>query len=622
MTPAELPPLLLPAPRQLRRGDGWLEHGGRLALAAGEASATALAHTVLAGVVALEGADGGRDAPAIRLRLAHARAPEAEALGSADEAYRLTLAGADAQGSGTITLVAASDIALRQGLRTLAQLLMQYPQRLPGLVIDDAPVFAQRGVMLDISRDRVPTMAQLRLFISQLGSWKVNHLQLYTEHTFAYAGHQEVWQGSSPLTADEVRELDSWCAEQGIALAANQNCFGHLARWLRLPRYAPLAEMGLDESWDFAGLARRTGPFSLCPLEPRALALVADLLGQLTPLFRSGLVNIGCDEAFDVGQGRSRAAVLAHGRAAVYLGFVRQVCAVVRAHGRRPQFWADIALEHPEALSELPAELIGLAWGYEPEAPFARWCDQLRGAGREVWVCPGTSCWRSITGRTRERRGNLLAAARDGAAHGAGGYLVTAWGDLGHRQQWPVTLHALAEGAARAWGGETPYDARATSLHAFADRSLALAPWLDQLGDCDAELRAQAGAPAADGSARPLRNASALFSDLQRPFAEPWYGDAAAWRAVGARLDALGPPPPGLDELVEAECVHSVRVARLALERALWRRGAPRVAREDLDPRPQLIPEYRRLWLARSRPGGLEDSVAHYHALTAGLPGG
>jgi hypothetical protein len=627
MNPADLPPLLLPSPRELQLRGGWLALPGALSLESGEPAFDALAREMLAGSGRLLPATGSARPAAggVRLQLVRADAPAAGSAGdatSADESYTLALIPAGAGAPATIRLVAATVSGMRHALRTLAQLLVQYQDRLPALEIVDAPRFRHRGVMLDISRDRIPTMDQLRTLISQLGSWKINHLQLYTEHTFAYAGHQEVWQGSSALTASEVLQLDAWCAAQGISLAANQNCFGHLARWLRLPRYAPLAEMGAQESWDFAGLATRQGPFSLCPLDPRALALVDDLLTQLTPLFRCALVNIGCDEAFDVGQGRSRAAVQAHGRGSVYLDYVRQVCALVRTKGRRPQFWADIALEHPEALSTLPDDLIGLAWGYEPDAPFARWCDQLRAVEREVWVCPGTSCWRSITGRTRERQGNLLAAARDGANHGASGYLVTAWGDLGHRQQWPVTLHALCEGAARAWSGVADYDARAAALHAFADRSLALGAWLDALGDCDAALRARAGGALPGGGHRALRNASALFTDLEQPLGQPWFGSADDWLAVAGRLDDLGAPPQGIDALVAAECAHSVQVARLALERALLRRGQQRVERSALDPRSALIPEYRRLWHARSRPGGLEESVAHYQALADELHAG
>ena len=620
---AQLRPLLLPTPRQLDTRPGLLTTEGGLEIA-GDDALCAIAKTHLGGLLpcrrshadahATPGeprAGAGRGLPLL-LALHEPDGPRRPAGG---QGYELELLGAQIAVPAHIRLSAESAAGIRHGLCTLAQLVTQYRTRLPGLLIRDEPDFATRGVMLDVSRDRVPTMGQLRELIARLASWKINHLQFYTEHTFAYAGHEEVWADASPITPADIRELDHWCALHGIQLSANQNCFGHLASWLKHPRYAPLAEIAAGEQWDFAGLVTRTGPFSLCPGDPRSLALVEDLLGQLVPNFASPLVNIGCDETFDIGQGRSREAVRSQGRAAVYLAFVRRICAVVATLGRRPQFWADIALEHPEALGEMPADLIGLAWGYEADSPFARWCDQLRTAGREAWVCPGTSCWRSITGRTRERQGNMQAAASQGKAHGASGYLVTAWGDLGHRQQWPITLHGLAEGAQRAWNASAALAGPAASLHAFADRSLELCSWLDAFGSIDAQLRAIGGKPTATGAATPLRNATALFTDLHKPLTERWIADAGSWLRVRERLEALGPAPASGDALIDAECAHSLEVARLAIARALLRRGAPQEVPPLLAAARALIPEYRRLWAARSRPGGLARSVAHYQVI-------
>jgi hexosaminidase len=580
---AQLPPLLLPTPRQLAMTGGTVRVGEPVAV--------------------------GTEAIAL----------------PGDEAYHLAIT------TSGIRWAWRSDAGKRHAAATLAQLRTQYGDLLPCLVIDDAPVFAKRGVMLDISRDRVPTMAHLYEMVDTLASWKVNHLQLYTEHTFAYVGHEDVWRDASPMTPEEIRALDKYCRARGIELAANQNCFGHLSSWFKHTKYASFAEIAPDGTWDFNGLVTRQGGFSLCPSDPRSLALVEDLLGQLLPNFSSSLVNIGCDETFDVGQGRSRYEVSRRGRAAVYLEFVRKVCAVAAKHGKRPQFWADIALEHPEALSELPENLIGLAWGYEPDAPFATWCDQLRTAGREVWVCPGTSCWRSITGRTTERRGNMLAAARDGASHGATGYLITAWGDLGHRQQWPITLHALAEGAHRAWSGDLDYDSRASALHAFQDRDLAIGAWLDDLGDVDLPLRQVGGRPAADGSRRPLRNASALFTDTTKSVDEEWLLDVPAWEKTADQLDSLIDPerrgnvPLTLpSRLMQRELAHTLAVALSAATRALVRRAgtSPDDVHACAALYRDLIVQHRDLWLARCRPGGLDASCLHYQRLVDELEPG
>ena len=104
------------------------------------------------------------------------------------------------------------------------------------------PLFERCGLMLDISRNRVPTMETLRQLVDALHALQYNELQLYTEHTFAYTGHETVWQNASPMTAEEIHELDDYCGLRGIELVPNQNSFGHMERWLRHDTYRPLAE--------------------------------------------------------------------------------------------------------------------------------------------------------------------------------------------------------------------------------------------------------------------------------------------------------------------------------------------------------------------------------------------
>jgi hypothetical protein len=460
--------------------------------------------------------------------------------------------------------------------------------------------------MLDVSRCKVPTMDSLREAIDVLASLKINHLQLYTEHTFAYEGHEDVWREASPITPDEIRELDAYCIARGVELCPNQNCFGHLAEWLRLPRYAHLAETHGD--WKFMHFDR-SGPFSLCPGDPGSIELVRDLLGQLLPCFSSSSVNIGCDETFDVGQGRSRDEVARRGRAEVYLEFVRKVAHIAREHGKRPAMWADIALSHPEALGGMPEGVIGLAWGYEPDADFDGWCRVLGERGIEAWACPGTSSWRSIFGRTSERRENISRAAEGGAARGAAGMLVCDWGDTGHHQHWPIALLGLAHGAEAAWNASAArnFDPRAAAVHAL-DAGGALGPWLEALGDLDAHHR----------RTLKIKNASAIFNDLYR-----CYGAAAipapadAFRAMLERLDSLG-PAPGLanGSLEQRELAHTVAIARVALEWGAAARAdqppTPEARRDVADRLRALIDDHRGLWLQRNRVGGLEKSCGYF----------
>ena len=68
-------------------------------------------------------------------------------------------------------------------------------------------MFEVRGYMLDVSRDKVPTMSTLRQIVDLLKVCNYNQLQLYMEHSFRYSGHEAVWRDASPLTPAEIREL-------------------------------------------------------------------------------------------------------------------------------------------------------------------------------------------------------------------------------------------------------------------------------------------------------------------------------------------------------------------------------------------------------------------------------
>jgi hypothetical protein len=115
------------------------------------------------------------------------------------EAYALTI---DKSG---VKIEFREPSGLRAGVATLRQLLREYGRHLPCLKIRDWPDFAHRAVMLDISRGRVPKLETLLDFAEKLADLKINELQLYTEHTFAYRKYKSVWRswGATLRSRDE-----------------------------------------------------------------------------------------------------------------------------------------------------------------------------------------------------------------------------------------------------------------------------------------------------------------------------------------------------------------------------------------------------------------------------------
>jgi len=495
------------------------------------------------------------------------------------------------------------------GVMTLRQMLRQVRDALPLGRIVDAPDFPARGVMLDISRDKVPTLETLYALVDLLSEWKINRLELYTEHTFAYQRHREVWAQASPMTGEDILRLDAYCRSRFVELVPNQNSFGHMNRWLALPRYRHLAEcpQGFRTPW-----GSMAGPFSLSPAVPGSLKLLAELYAELLPHFTSRNFNVGCDETWDLGQGRSRALCERKGKGRVYLEFLRGIHRLVRQHGRVMHFWGDIILQHPELVKELPRDVVVLEWGYEADHPFAEHGARFAASGIPFFVCPGTSSWCTIAGRTRNCLANLWAAAVHGLRHGAVGFLNTDWGDGGHWQYLPVSYLGFAAGAAYSWAGRANADLdlpAVLDLHAFHDAAGVMGRLAYDLGN--AYLR--------PGVLR--HNGSILFDILQNgpDWKLPPRATAARLQTTREYVAAVLAPlsharmarPDAA--LIQDEFRNAGRMLAHACNRALmlWRGGpAGRSARLALAEEMRIVlGEHRRLWMARNRVGGLQDSV-------------
>lgn len=358
--------------------------------------------------------------------------------------YKLSIA------SKGITLTATTEPALYHGLVTLRQILDQSSDKtIPTLEIEDWPDLPNRGYMLDISRCKVPTMQSLFSLIDLLASLKYNQLQLYTEHTFAYRNHKHVWQKASPLTDEEIQELDTYCYNRYIELVPNQNSFGHMERWLRHDAYKHLAECPNGFEHPISGWKQYGS--TLKPTT-ESLDFVDKLYAELLPNFRSQTFNIGGDEPWELGQGHSKAQVEKHGKHRIYLDHLLALHQRVEAHGHHMQFWGDILLEEPELAKELPKNnLTALLWGYEADHPFPEQCTAMHAAGISFYVVPGTSTWNTIGGRLDNAFANIESAATNAIAHNANGLLLTDWGDNGHHQSSQLSIPSILYAAGKSW---------------------------------------------------------------------------------------------------------------------------------------------------------------------------
>ncbi|MCI0709743.1 MAG: family 20 glycosylhydrolase [Chloroflexi bacterium] len=522
------------------------------------------------------------------------------------EGYRLTI-----EESG-IYITGKDPAALFYGAATLIQLIQTHGRDLPLLTIEDYPDFPVRGVMLDISRDKVPTLETLLQLVDMLAGWKINQFQLYTEHTFAYHAHEVVWKNASPMTASDILLLDAYCRERFIELVPNQNSFGHMHRWLEHPEYKYLGETEEGTRMPWGELFEH--PFSFSPAVPETLDFLEALYDELLPNFTSKLFNVGADETFDLGAGRTRALVEEKGKGRVYLDYLLELYQRVKSRGYTMQFWGDIINQYPDLVPLLPRDAIALEWGYEADHDFPGKTQLFAESGIAYYVCPGTSSWNTFAGRTDNAIENIRNAVENGLRNSAVGVLNTDWGDNGHWQPLPASYLGFAYGAGASWCYEQNRDMDVPAVldtFAFRDTAGVMGKLAYDLGNAYQQPQVL------------LHNGSLLFWLYNHPI-EKLLSEKQSTLDTGQTLhDTITYIDDTMASLDRAQIQHSdadllKQEFRYAAD--LLKHGAKRgllmldnggsnsdEMRTEFD---RLKQAHRDVWLARNRPGGLEDSAA------------
>lgn len=349
----------------------------------------------------------------------------------------------------SVEIKSNDDVGAFYGLQTLKQLVVQFGTELPVLQLSDKPDLKERGVLIDISRDKIPTMDTLIKMIDLFAMLKINHLQLYIEgYPFAYESYPHIWEKETPITPDELRQIDIYCKSKFIELVANQNCLGHMQPWLVNDEFNHLSEC--PDGFIFAR-GERVPPATIDPTNDSAIEFVENLMDDLLPNFSSDKFNVNLDEPFELGRGASKDIVEKHGLGQLYLDYICKIHKSVSKRGKKMMMWGDVISKHPDIMKNLSKDISIIEWGYESDHPFDDKCRQLSQHGVDFYLAPGTSSWRSLGGRTHNMKQNILNCVYHAKKYGAKGVINTDWGDEGHWQYLPISYNGISFGAAQSW---------------------------------------------------------------------------------------------------------------------------------------------------------------------------
>ena len=431
---------LLPQPQKIDYREGSLPvRGLRITLHQAPAKEDRFAAAELASALGATIADSG-SGPAIELERTGPVAPlpgKDEKPGpTSRESYRITISSQGAK------IVSPSSAGLFYGVQTLRQMVEGAGDKavLPAAEIHDWPVLAYRGYMMDLSHGSLLREGEIKRQIDFLARWKANQYFFYSEFTIEMKGYPLI-NPRARYTQAEVRRIIDYARERHVDVVPCLEYYGHLHDFHRIEKYANMAALphGSD----------------LNPRDPQIQAMVKDWIGQMVALFPSPWFHVGLDEPFEL----EAAGVATAGGVAPAQLYAEQLLAVtnlVRSHGKRVLFWADVHAgarifeKYPDLITKLPKDVVPVPWYYTLSNEYEDFFKPFGNAGMSQVAAPGINIYNDIYPDYTVMMQNIDGFVGMGRKYGAIGILNTGWTDDAqtiYRQAWP----GLAYGAVAGW---------------------------------------------------------------------------------------------------------------------------------------------------------------------------
>lgn len=354
-------------------------------------------------------------------------------------------------GNDGIVLSCSDGAGVFYGIQALSQLISQGNGELPYAEIADEPALSIRGIMMDIGRDKIPSMKTLYRLIDLFAAMRINHLQLYMEgFSFDYEQYRYLFTNETPVTPEEFQLLSSYAKARFIDLVPNLNVLGHMEKWLEKPQFLSLAEC--EDGFIFENLFRRP-PMTLDVQDEASLSFARELIDSLVKYSSSEYINVNMDEPFELGMGKNKETAGNGGRLSLYLGYLEKIHEHCTSKNLKMMVWGDEILHNPDCVAQFPKDVTLLDWIYEGDASFEPHARMMQATGLKYCLCPGTSSWGSLTGRNDNMQKNIIDAVTCAVKYGGQGIITTDWGDLGHWQYISASYIGFAYTAFCSWSG-------------------------------------------------------------------------------------------------------------------------------------------------------------------------
>lgn len=290
------------------------------------------------------------------------------------------------------------------------------------------------GVMLDCARNAVANVEGLKKLIISLALMGYTYLELYVEDCFEVLDEPYFGYMRGRFTQAELKELNAYAKAFGIQLIPCIQTLAHLAR--------------IFQHWIvYTGEIQDKGDVLLVG-EERTYTLIENMVKTCRECFDSDTINIGMDEAFELGKGKyfqKHGYVPAREIMRQHLARVSDIC---KKYNFKPSLWADMFYEDLEKgmTKDIPEEFTLIFWEYmcEDKTYYQKKFADLQRSGLSYSFAGGAHKWYGFTPLNAYSARILDLQYAEAQQGGVNNFMLTLWGDDGAECPYYAVLPTIA----------------------------------------------------------------------------------------------------------------------------------------------------------------------------------
>jgi len=292
--------------------------------------------------------------------------------------------------------------------------------------------FKRFGLMMDMSRNSVMNLSDLKIFTKELADLGYNTLMLYTEDTYEIPEEPYFGHFRGRYSQKELKELVSHCDGLGIEVIPCIQTLAHLNCIFRWPRFQRIQDCN-----DI-----------LLPEVEETYCFIESMFRSVKECFHSKVVHIGMDEAHMVGLGKYLEKFGFDNRFQILSRHLRRVCEIAKKYDLEPLMWGDMffrlgnggkyynvdnpIVPDPKELN-LPKEISITYWDYYHtlESHYEMMIDAHRKLEQPLWFAGGIWTWTGFAPDNQFSYRVTRAALNACRTKKVDNVILTLWGDNG-----------------------------------------------------------------------------------------------------------------------------------------------------------------------------------------------